>query len=246
MTEAINANFRSEPLFSLIDPDAPQAVRDHLLVYNKVVHPGSIALLPFISGNGRESHITLLIMQIEIGGQFRADHSDSSPTRRQQFRAQGNEELDRLIEDVVKAGWYDENTKARFFHVHNQARLADRAEKHRKWCCDVHVILNGWASALGLELNREARINDQFYLEAVELINHVVRGSVSSAVVVAFFACYAYITDGQRVEAGRTFARSVGLALPGALRDRVREHHEAARMDADTAAAMAASIIPAL
>lgn len=238
MTEAINANAPTEPLFSLIDPDAPLAVRDHLTNFNKVVGPGRIALLPFISTSGKFSHITLLILHISNG--FQADHFDSSPKRRQRFTPQGNKDLEQTVESVVRAGWYPQPARLRHFNVTNQTELADRALAHREWCCGVHVILNGWAYALGLSLNTQPTLNDDFYREAVQLIDHVMRGSVSSGVIVAFLECYRFIVVGQTVEAGRRFESSVGLAGRRALGERVRERIEGAEMEAAVAASLAA------
>ncbi|PVI03578.1 hypothetical protein DM02DRAFT_696871 [Periconia macrospinosa] len=114
------------------------------------------------------------------------------------------------------------------------------AEQNGLWSCGFHTILNGWALALGLNLNpkfkrpksdwekgsdKPAKFLDDLY--------HVVRlaqiGQADWSLITAFLRCYEYVQPGGEVPESRQFEQTNRIV---AMRDWVNYSEEMGMSDA--------------
>lgn len=93
------------------------------------------------------------------------------------------------------------------------------------WACGLHTVLNAWALALGLLPSKNGAFGQNFYKEAVRLINMAVSGHMDSRTIHAFFLHYDFVTrvDGEDIPADRRFANTFRVQNVESLEERYHE-----------------------
>ncbi|KAK6434603.1 hypothetical protein LTR95_009207, partial [Oleoguttula sp. CCFEE 5521] len=80
--------------------------------------------------------------------------------------------------------------------LHNTSSVVhETAYQNNGKACGIHVVLNGWAIALGLTLVPNPRTTDPFYQQAAKIINGAVYGQIGAEVIEDFFRCKGFVTD---------------------------------------------------
>lgn len=170
--------------------------------------PGNEMLIPITAGSGMRAHTTLYVVRRAVGNTFALTHFDSAigNFQRTQRVATGRD-----IRGYLASSQWARGTDAT---ISDAAPInGNDTRQHSNWECGVHVVLYGWAYALGLTLataplQRGARYT-QFLTDAVEIINLALQGLMSSNVIKNFMECHGFILPGQEVPRGRKFARTV-------------------------------------
>ncbi|KAB2570209.1 hypothetical protein DBV05_g11132 [Lasiodiplodia theobromae] len=133
---------------------------------------------------------------------------------------------------VKKIRYYDSaphwlKGKRRDVFKKTQAALKQWGGSDSKWVCEwvpvlhqgeeacgIHVILNAWTLALGLQPYDHPKnmYFDEFYDDAARLISCAVHGEVSSDLIMAFFRCWDFLDDPDSEPLpGREFNRTHGV-----------------------------------
>jgi len=225
VSEAISMN--GQVAFSLLDhlhtgsgPDEAQ----------RIARPGNDAFYPFAVGGtstaaaeSRGGHLALLVFRRE-GRNLAADHYDSGE-RRMPIHATYVRARDRLLDN----GWQDlDNVDRPAFPLPLAQQPARR--QVNGWACGVHVILNAWALALGLQIRSTGcHLGNGFYQQAVEIINLAMLGRMNSDTIRNFLACWEFITADSQVGEGRAFAITTAF---GSLQE-LSEHIARVRLEED-------------
>ncbi|OQO08818.1 hypothetical protein B0A48_05708 [Cryoendolithus antarcticus] len=90
------------------------------------------------------------------------------------------------------------------------------------WACGLHAVLSGWCLALGLTFRPTATLDEQFYRDAITMINSAVYGLVEAQLISDFLKCTGYVTpDGS--PASRKFNNTVELENTTALNNLVAQ-----------------------
>jgi hypothetical protein len=123
---------------------------------------------------------------------------------------------------ILRTGWAgpDKDEAESILSESQNMIVCDRPDRY-DWACGIHVILNGWACALGLKHNIDALLSKSgFYETAIDLVNLSIRGVVSSQIILDFFNCYEYTApdemDGSNRQ-NRTFRETKDFETFGRL-----------------------------
>jgi hypothetical protein len=211
VTEAINLKLAGQDQQKLFSLFHPRSLVDHNILDHPVVLQRHAALVPIDRSAGRRTHFSLIALVQKSArnndgtesDSFEMHHYDSIPSLRAAFHSTMTRTMTRT--KILRTGWAgaDKDEAESILSESQNAVVCDRPERH-DWACGLHVILNGWACALGLKHNVDALLSKLgFYGTAIDLVNLAIRGVVSSQLILDFFDCYAYTAPDEQTAADR-------------------------------------------
>lgn len=114
-----------------------------------------------------------------------------------------------------RTGWNNANNT-----IANVVSLpTNMTRQNQNWECGIHVVLTGWAYALGLNLTLtplvKGAVYGRFLQQAMHMINLALQGCIDSKTIKAFMDCFGFIQAGQTMSPSRTFDRSLPLPTMG-------------------------------
>nr|OQO24412.1 hypothetical protein B0A51_08631 [Rachicladosporium sp. CCFEE 5018] len=223
VTEAISLQpdpRREAPIFSVLSSGVIDAgLRTTPHVIRLVAHPGKLAIFPVFIG---PNHVALGILENKAGLGYTAVYYDSWPYTRRRLRSMiSGSPLDAFhetIRDMMRVGWTPRKQVARY--TTSQAPVV--CDQVGEWACDLHAVVSGWCLALGLTFSPTAKLNEQFYRDAITIINSAVYGLVEAQLISDFLKCTGYVTpDGS--PASRKFNNTVELENTTAMNNLVAQ-----------------------
>ncbi|KAI5358590.1 putative papain-like cysteine peptidase superfamily [Septoria linicola] len=188
VTEAVSERHPDHP-FTLLQNQTLQTIRaggDDTIV--RVARPGSRCLIPLIDGGG---HSSLYILMFTLLGKPVLVHYDS--WKKNIHRDQRDKHAGEIRNALLSAGW---NTTGSLDRLDSGAADAGNVYRNRQrgdWECGIHVILNAWAYALGLNFDGVHDRNEEFLKHAIEIIHLALLGRMDSQTISAFLRCYTLV-----------------------------------------------------
>lgn len=172
--------------------------------------PGNEVLIPWTAGTNGRSHTSLYVVRRTTDNLFALNHFDSA---RGNYHRQTLHETGDIMRATLTTAVWSRGTTAT---VNTAVPTSENAARQlNNWECGIHVVLYGWAYALGLTLSNRPLQGGQRYIDflkhAGEIINLSMLGSMDSTVIKDFMECYGFIQAGQGVSGARSFARSVRI-----------------------------------
>ena len=208
VTEAISLN-ESGIKFSVIDFDSFELGRSHgemgdIAREHAIGRPGNEALIPLVQNN----HISLFCVERteEDDFWFEITHLDSMVLS--SHTANSTEFGDSVRSALRAVGWFEEDSDLRM--TGGAILIQDLPGQSQGWSCGLHTVLWAWALALGFTISADAwPTEDDFYEEAVYLINLAMQGHMDSQTIEAFLRCHRIVPYDERVEVDRHFESTI-------------------------------------
>ncbi|OQO07711.1 hypothetical protein B0A48_07408 [Cryoendolithus antarcticus] len=223
VTEAISLQpdpRREAPVFSVSSSGVIDAgLRTTPHVIRLVARPGEIAIFPVFIG---PNHVALGILEHKAGLGYSAVYYDSWPYTRRRLRSMISgppfDAFHETVRDMMRVGWTPRKQVARY----RTSQASVVCDQVGEWVCGLHAVLSGWCLALGLTFSPTATLDEQFYEDAITIINSAVYGLVEAQLISDFLKCTGYVTpDGS--PASRKFNNTVELENTTALNDLVAQ-----------------------
>ncbi|PSN62308.1 hypothetical protein BS50DRAFT_650848 [Corynespora cassiicola Philippines] len=198
VTMAITAMQEDSQGFSILHP-----ILSKVEGCSRAIRPGR----PLIAAVTHANHSTLFVVQYDEDSDITLYNLDS---KRGVYLPEERSALYNLIWHFVTINHWYEHSNDENVEVPHKFRSVQCVQQTDDWGCGYYTILNGWALAMGLELNTnfQAAKLKEIHPQLRRIILSARAGFADWKLIYAFLRCHDYVMPGSTVPPSRRFQKT--------------------------------------